>query len=59
MAKVANLLHSSKSGIVFGDATKKLFRKEDYFYAQCYFSEKLAKLLDILNELANTDDYKF
>jgi AraC-like DNA-binding protein len=58
MAKVANLLHSSKSGIVFGDATKKLLEKKIISMHNATSLKKLAKLLDILNELANTDDYQ-
>ena len=57
MNKVINLINTSRSGIVFGDDTKKYLEKKIISMHDASSLKKLAKLLDILNELANTDDY--
>lgn len=57
MNKVINLINTSRSGIVFGDDTKKYLEKKIISMHNASSLKKLAKLLDILNELANTDDY--
>lgn len=57
MAKVVSLLQTSKSGIVFGEKTKKLLEKKIVSMYNATSLKKLTKFLDLLNELANTDDF--
>ena len=58
MKKITNLLDSSKGGIVFGESVKKSLESKILEMYEATSLDKLIKFLEILNVLANTEDFK-
>ncbi|MGC4128382.1 MAG: AraC family transcriptional regulator [Bergeyella sp.] len=58
MEKISALLTKSRTGMCFGEAIKKSVKNKIEGMATASSVEKLIILIDILNELANTQDYK-
>ena len=58
MKKITNLLDASKGGIVFGESVKKSLESKILEMYESTSLDKLIKFLEILNVLANTEDFK-
>ncbi len=58
MEKITALLNKSKAGMVFGENIKISVQKKIEAMVEASSLEKLVKLIEILNELANTKDYE-
>jgi AraC-like DNA-binding protein len=58
MKKIKNLLDASKGGIVFGESVKKSLESKILEMYEATSLDKLIKFLEILNVLANTEDFK-
>ena len=58
MKKITNLLDASKGGIVFGESVKKSLESKILEMYEGNFIGQVDKFLEILNVLANTEDFK-
>ncbi|MFC4163595.1 AraC family transcriptional regulator [Epilithonimonas zeae] len=58
MNKIAVLLEAAKSGIVFGDEVKNALKTKMEALAEATSLAKLMILIEILDELSHTQDYK-
>ncbi len=58
MSKILTMLEKAKSGIVFGEKVKKTLKTKMEALSESSSLEKLMKLIEILDSLATTSDYK-
>lgn len=58
MNRIFQMLETAKSGIVFGETVKKTLQPQIAGLAGSSSLNKLLKLIDILDNLAQTDDFK-
>ncbi|TDX87040.1 AraC family transcriptional regulator [Epilithonimonas xixisoli] len=58
MSKILTMLEKAKSGIVFGEKVKKALKSKLEALSESSSLDKLMKLIDILDSLATTSDYK-
>lgn len=58
MHKIITMLETAKSGIVFGEKVKKKMQSKIKALSESSYLEKLLKLIEILDELSHTSDFK-
>ena len=58
MNRIFQMLETAKSGIVFGEKVKKALASKMDALVKSSSLDKLVKLIDILDELAHTNDFK-
>ncbi|OJX33559.1 MAG: AraC family transcriptional regulator [Chryseobacterium sp. 36-9] len=58
MSRILSLLEKAKSGIVFGEKTKKALKSKIDALTESHSLTKLLFLIEILDELSQTQDYK-
>lgn len=58
MNRIFQMLETAKSGIVFGEKVKKAMASKMDALVKSSSLDKLVKLIDILDELAHTNDFK-
>ena len=58
MNRIFQMLQAAKSGIVFGENVKKALEPKIKALSESSYLDKLLKLIEILDELAHTNDFK-
>lgn len=58
MNRIFQMLEAAKSGIVFGEKVKKALQNKIQALSESSYLDKLLKLIEILDELAHTNDFK-